>query len=190
MLTTAETNIRMGTAYFADLVKQFGGVHLALASYNAGESRVARWMAERPGVERDEFIDDIPFPETQNYVKKILGTAEDYRRLYGGGDGLGDGDADAMRRPWPPTLAPPGRGRAPAARSKSRRRDEEGRQPGDEERPHARTRRPARRRLLAAPATTKPGATASRKSRKIARSCPSSPGRRRPRSSPSRSSAR
>jgi soluble lytic murein transglycosylase len=33
----------------------------------------------------DEFIDDIPFPETQNYVKRILGTAEDYRRLYGEG---------------------------------------------------------------------------------------------------------
>jgi soluble lytic murein transglycosylase-like protein len=31
---------------------------------------------------RDEFIDDIPFPETQNYVKRILGTVEDYRLLY------------------------------------------------------------------------------------------------------------
>ena len=74
----------MGTAYFADLVKQFGGgAHYALASYNAGESRVARRISERPGADFDEFIDDIPFPETQNYVKKILGTAEDYRRLYG-----------------------------------------------------------------------------------------------------------
>ena len=36
-------------------------------------------------MEEDEFIDDIPFPETQNYVKLILGTAEVYRRLYGGG---------------------------------------------------------------------------------------------------------
>jgi len=34
-------------------------------------------------VPQDEFIDDIPFPETQNYVKRILGTADDYRRLYG-----------------------------------------------------------------------------------------------------------
>ena len=34
-------------------------------------------------MEEDEFIDDIPFPETQNYVKRILGTAEDYRHLYG-----------------------------------------------------------------------------------------------------------
>jgi soluble lytic murein transglycosylase len=41
------------------------------------------WQAERPGLDRDEFIDDIPFPETQNYVKRILGTAEDYRVLYG-----------------------------------------------------------------------------------------------------------
>jgi peptidoglycan lytic transglycosylase len=85
LLTTAESNIRMGTAYFSDLVKQFGGAHYALATYNAGPNRVARWIAERPGIERDEFIDDIPFPETQNYVKRILGTAEDYRRLYGSG---------------------------------------------------------------------------------------------------------
>jgi peptidoglycan lytic transglycosylase len=41
------------------------------------------WQAERQGLPQDEFIDDIPFPETQNYVKRILGTAEDYRRLYG-----------------------------------------------------------------------------------------------------------
>ena len=91
MLTDPETNIRLGTRYFADLVNQFGGEHFALASYNAGENRVVRWRAERPGLDReDEFIDDIPFPETQNYVKRILGTAEDYRRLYGDGGGSPD----------------------------------------------------------------------------------------------------
>jgi soluble lytic murein transglycosylase len=82
-LTNADINLRMGTLYFSRLIEQFGGVHLALAAYNAGENRIVRWIAERPGLERDEFIDDIPFPETQNYVKKILGTAEDYRGLYG-----------------------------------------------------------------------------------------------------------
>jgi soluble lytic murein transglycosylase-like protein len=30
-----------------------------------------------------EFIDDIPYLETQNYVKRILGTVDDYRRMYG-----------------------------------------------------------------------------------------------------------
>lgn len=83
VMTNPDSSIRIGTAYFADLVKEFGGVHLALASYNAGEHVVRRWMAERPGLtDREEFIDDIPYPETQNYVKRILGTAEDYRRLY------------------------------------------------------------------------------------------------------------
>jgi len=71
------------TLYFSRLVRQFGGTYYALASYNAGENRVVRWKAERPGLDEDEFIDDIPFPETQNYVKRILGTAEDYRLLYG-----------------------------------------------------------------------------------------------------------
>jgi soluble lytic murein transglycosylase len=78
-----EANIRMGTAYLADKMQEFGSLHLALASYNAGERAVRRWLAARPGHPADEFIDDIPYPETQNYVKRILGTQEDYRRLYG-----------------------------------------------------------------------------------------------------------
>ncbi len=81
-LTEAEVNVRLGTQIFADSIRKFGGVHFALAAYNAGDSRVARWQRERPGLPQDEFIDDIPFPETQNYVKRILGTAEDYRHLY------------------------------------------------------------------------------------------------------------
>jgi soluble lytic murein transglycosylase len=81
-LTDPELNVRLGMANFATTLKQFGDVYLALASYNAGDRVVRRWMQERPGLEREEFIDDIPYPETQNYVKRILGTAEDYRRLY------------------------------------------------------------------------------------------------------------
>jgi soluble lytic murein transglycosylase len=81
-LTEAEINVRIGTQIFADTIKKFGGVHFALAAYNAGDSRVLAWQREKPGLPQDEFIDDIPFPETQNYVKRILGTAEDYRHLY------------------------------------------------------------------------------------------------------------
>ena len=84
MLTNPDANVRLGTAYLADKIREFGALHLALASYNAGERAVRRWMAERPEVsDQDEFIDDIPYPETQNYVKRILGTTEDYRWLYG-----------------------------------------------------------------------------------------------------------
>jgi soluble lytic murein transglycosylase len=86
MLTIPTTNLTIGSALFADLVKKFGHPYLALAAYNAGDSRVARWMTERAGekLDREVFIDDIPYPETQAYVRKILSTSEDYRRLYGG----------------------------------------------------------------------------------------------------------
>lgn len=82
MLVQPEINVRMGMRYFSELLAEFGDPAPALASYNAGEHRVRVWLAERRGMARDEFVDDIPFPETQNYVKRILGTAEDYRVLY------------------------------------------------------------------------------------------------------------
>ncbi len=83
LLTTPEANIRIATAYLADQLKNFGSLFLVLAAYNAGDGRVHRWMQDRTGLSQEEFIDDIPFSETQAYVRKLLSTAEDYRRLYG-----------------------------------------------------------------------------------------------------------
>jgi len=122
MLTTAETNLKMGTAYFADLVRQFGGAHYALATYNAGPSRVSKWIAQRPGLDRDEFIDNIPFPETQGYVKKILGTADDYRRLYGGESGTvaADTPVPAVARPAA-KKPPPVKKKAPTAKKRTKK---------------------------------------------------------------------
>ncbi len=82
-LVDADTNLRLGTAHLADLVEEFGKVHLALAAYNAGDQRVREWVKERPPMPVEEFIDDIPYPETQSYVRRILGIVVDYRRLYG-----------------------------------------------------------------------------------------------------------
>ncbi len=83
LLTDPEANIRMGTLYLADELQEFGSLHLVLAAYNAGEGNVRKWVAARDGLSQEEFIDDMPFYETQGYVRKILATAEDYRRLYG-----------------------------------------------------------------------------------------------------------
>ena len=137
MLTNPEINIRLGTLYFSQLVQQFGGTYYALASYNAGESRVVRWKSERPGLDEDEFIDDIPFPETQNYVKRILGTAEDYRRLYA--DGVtpralstlsparattpkGAVNKPAAKKKAPAATKPPVKKKKPAARPRPQKR--------------------------------------------------------------------
>jgi soluble lytic murein transglycosylase len=101
-LTDPDANIRIGTAYLAEKVREFGDVHLVLASYNAGERPVHRWIGERQNLPSEEFIDDIPYPETQNYVRRILGTVEDYRRLYGSTEGLASDDEIPQASPGAP----------------------------------------------------------------------------------------
>jgi soluble lytic murein transglycosylase len=49
-LTNPQTNIRMGMLYFSQLVRQFGGTYYALASYNAGESRVVTSRSPKPRI--------------------------------------------------------------------------------------------------------------------------------------------
>ena len=48
-LTEAEVNVRLGTQIFADSIRKFGGVHFALAAYNAGDSRVVAVAARKAG---------------------------------------------------------------------------------------------------------------------------------------------
>jgi soluble lytic murein transglycosylase len=88
LLTTPESNIRIATAYLGDQLREFGSMYRVLAAYNAGDGRVRRWNLERPELTQEEWIDDIPFFETQAYVRKLLANAEDYRRLYGSDAGL------------------------------------------------------------------------------------------------------
>jgi soluble lytic murein transglycosylase len=81
-LLEPEYNLRLGTVYFRDLLKLMGSTEAALASYNAGEDRVAVWKAERAFDEPAEFIESMPFTETRDYVQVVLRNAEIYRRLY------------------------------------------------------------------------------------------------------------
>jgi peptidoglycan lytic transglycosylase len=82
-LTEPDYNVRLGTTYVANLVKQFGGAESALAAYNAGEDRVTLWTAGQSYRETAEFVDSIPFTETRQYVQIVTRNADIYRRLYG-----------------------------------------------------------------------------------------------------------
>jgi soluble lytic murein transglycosylase len=83
-LTDASLNIRLGAHYLGQLVRQFdGSVALALAAYNAGGGTVNRWLEQRPGLELDEFVEEIPIEETRGYVKRVLRSYAAYRLLYG-----------------------------------------------------------------------------------------------------------
>jgi len=82
-LSDPDYNVRLGTAYFAELEKQFGGAELALAAYNAGVDRVTLWTSNQTYREPAEFTDSIPFSETRQYVEIIMRNANIYRQLYG-----------------------------------------------------------------------------------------------------------
>jgi soluble lytic murein transglycosylase len=81
-LADPEYNIALGAAYFAQLLSEFNGDSiLALAAYNAGESRAQAWDEEFGG-ETDVFVEHIPFRETRLFIKRIVQNRAAYRRLY------------------------------------------------------------------------------------------------------------
>ncbi len=83
-LYRSEVNISLGSSYLKKLVEgSKGKIPLAIASYNAGPNAVLSWVARYGTEEMDEFIEKIPYPETRNYVKKVLRSYDVYERLYG-----------------------------------------------------------------------------------------------------------
>jgi soluble lytic murein transglycosylase-like protein/predicted negative regulator of RcsB-dependent stress response len=83
---TPQYNVNMGTYYLSGLIKQFNGnIPLALAGYNGGPNRVARWLKKYADFDLDEFVEDIPISETRNYVKKVMKSYYGYKRTYSGG---------------------------------------------------------------------------------------------------------
>lgn len=77
-------NIRLGSQYLADRLAQFeGNVDQAVASYNAGPDPVSLWLSEGDYREPAEFVENIPFTETRNYVKILHRNYRLYKRLYG-----------------------------------------------------------------------------------------------------------
>lgn len=83
MLYQPETNIMLGTTYFANLTKQYdNNINLSLAAYNAGIGNVEKWIKEGIIKEDGSDIENIPFKETNNYVRKILRDYNIYQELY------------------------------------------------------------------------------------------------------------
>jgi soluble lytic murein transglycosylase-like protein len=70
-LYDAKTNVALGTTYYQSLLNKFGRVDVALAAYNAGPGAV------------DKYGGVPPYAETQDYVRKVLGYYQQYRRLLG-----------------------------------------------------------------------------------------------------------
>jgi soluble lytic murein transglycosylase len=89
-LATPQINIAYGSFYLHYLLKKYrGSEELALAAYNAGEGKVDEWLAKAAGDGETFAVSrHVPFPETREYVTKVLGARTQYRKQYASELGL------------------------------------------------------------------------------------------------------
>ncbi len=81
-LYNPEQNIAIGIAYFKDLQNHFKNDGLALAAYNAGIGNVSKWIKQGTIKADGRDLENIPYKETNMYVRKILKDYNIYKRLY------------------------------------------------------------------------------------------------------------
>lgn len=84
-LLNKQTNIQIGTRYFSYLVDYFNGdEYLAILAYNAGPGNINKWLNDEfiKSSEIDVFVENIPYIETKNYIKKILSSYWAYLNVY------------------------------------------------------------------------------------------------------------
>lgn len=76
-------NIKIGSLYVAELYKEYNGdTVLVLAAYNAGRGNVNKWIEEDYWTGKRGNIDQIPFPETRQFIRKVFFYQQAYMYLY------------------------------------------------------------------------------------------------------------
>ncbi|MFZ5649075.1 MAG: lytic transglycosylase domain-containing protein [Bacillota bacterium] len=83
LLFNPEFNVKIGALYVADLYKEYNGdTVLVLAAYNAGRGNVKKWIEENYWTGKRGSLDQIPFPETRQFIRKVLFYQQAYSYLY------------------------------------------------------------------------------------------------------------
>jgi soluble lytic murein transglycosylase len=85
VLDEPAVNLDIGASYLAGLVRQFGDARLSVAAYNAGPGRVRQWLAAGRPDDMEAWVELIPFDETRGFVKRVMLSWDEYRRLHGPG---------------------------------------------------------------------------------------------------------
>lgn len=93
-----ENNLRMGIDYLSYVLSRHNGNALyAVASYNGGPNAVAHWATKWGAGDTDVFVENIPFTETRDYVKKVFGSYWNYEAIYGPQENKQTAAAQAIR---------------------------------------------------------------------------------------------
>ena len=80
-LQNVETNINLGTKYLSDLLEKYQDKGIAVTAYNAGIGTVDNWIQNGTIKADGSDLENIPYKETNNYVRKILRDYKIYSNL-------------------------------------------------------------------------------------------------------------
>lgn len=73
-IMNVDNNLRLGAFYLKTVLRRHDGNQIvATAAYNAGSHRVNRWLPQQKKLSADIWVETIPFNETRNYVKNVMG---------------------------------------------------------------------------------------------------------------------
>jgi len=82
-LSSPEVNVAYGSYYLRYLLNHYEGDEmLAVAAYNGGLANVDRWVARAQRGGGQLRVSEIPFPETREYVARVLSAQQAYRQTY------------------------------------------------------------------------------------------------------------
>ncbi len=76
------TNVLLGTAHIARLLRNFKRVEWAAAAYNAGSGAAKRWIAGNESMPLDRWMEEVGYRETNGYVRRVMANLYVYRMLY------------------------------------------------------------------------------------------------------------
>lgn len=82
MLKDPDTNIKLGCWYVKYLMDRFSDMDSVLAAYNAGPNKVADWLDDKNYSQDGKTLTNIPYDETKNYVEKVKGACDVYKKIY------------------------------------------------------------------------------------------------------------
>jgi len=81
-LKFVEYNLELGTSYLRFLLETFPDEKVAICAYNAGQGNVWAWLANKEYSADGKSLQTIPFPETRNYLAKVLNSYNYYKNKY------------------------------------------------------------------------------------------------------------
>lgn len=81
-LYNPDDNLKLGTAYLNYIIKYNDNILYAIAGYNGGHNNIKTWQKYTNNNDFDEVVENIPYPESKHYVRKVFASYWNYKNIY------------------------------------------------------------------------------------------------------------